>query len=176
MSDIETATTATLGIGGNIGDVVDTMHKALDILQGEAGIEIIAVSPLYKTPPWGFEDQDWFINACLVISCALSPSELLETCLATEKVLNRKRDVRWGPRTIDIDILTIDGFSSDDSHLTVPHPRMLERAFVLVPLADIAADMMVSGKAVSRWLDTVDHSDIEKLDVKSPWWPLQSAT
>jgi 2-amino-4-hydroxy-6-hydroxymethyldihydropteridine diphosphokinase len=146
------------------------MRKALDLLQATAGIDIIEVSPLYKTPPWGLKDQDWFINACLSVSCTLAPHKLLETCLETEQKLHRKRDIRWGPRTIDIDILTFDGFASDEPKLTIPHPRMVERAFVLVPLNDIAPDLMVLGKSVSQWFDRIDQAGIEKLQADLPWW------
>ncbi len=163
--------TATLGIGGNIGDVVNTMRKALDVLAATDGLKITSISPLYKTPPWGVEDQDWFVNACLMVSCRFSPQNLLSACFATELFLKRKREKRWGPRNIDIDVLTFNGFSSDDPVLTIPHPRMLERAFVLVPLNDIAADMHVSGKPVSHWLGRIDHSEIEKLEIEMPWWP-----
>jgi 2-amino-4-hydroxy-6-hydroxymethyldihydropteridine diphosphokinase len=156
--------TATLGIGGNIGDVVDIMRRAVSYLDACDGIDILKISPLYKTPPWGLEDQDWFINACLLISCTLPPKKLLAACQSIEKKLHRKRNIRWGPRTIDIDILTLEGFTSSDPALTVPHPRMHERAFVLVPLADIAPDLMVSGKTVSDWQKTVDCSDIERLE------------
>ncbi len=159
-----------LGIGGNIGDVVSTMGKALDYLQARPGIDIVQISPLYKTPPWGIEDQDWFINACAEVSCTLSPVELLEQCLAAEKHLNRERTLRWGPRTIDIDVLTFEGYSSDEPSLTVPHPRMLERAFVLVPLADIAPGLEVSGHSVSHWLQTVEQGKITKIKSKIPWW------
>ncbi len=84
--------------------------------------------------------------------------------------LKRKRTIRWGPRTIDIDILTFQGFTSDDPALTVPHPRMLERSFVLVPLCDIAPDLEISGKTTTDWLTGLDASEIEVLNDKMNWW------
>ena len=161
---------ATLGLGGNIGDVVATMRKALDKLQAHSELDIVKISSLYKTPPWGIEDQDWFVNACVEITTTLSPHELLEQCLATEKHLKRKRTLRWGPRTIDIDVLTFENYESDETKLTVPHPRMLERAFVLVPLAEIAPELMVQGHSVQHWLCGVEQSDIEKINCETPWW------
>ncbi len=161
---------ATLGIGGNIGDVVETMRRALDYLEAQQGLKIEKISRLYKTPPWGVVDQDWFINACVSIDCEVSPQKLLEHCLAAELSLKRQRTIRWGPRTIDIDVLTFQGFSSDEPALTVPHPRMLERAFVLVPLCDIAPDLEISGKRAHDWLAKIDKSEIEMLNIETNWW------
>ena len=161
---------ATLGMGGNIGDVVSTMRKALDRLQAHSGLDIVKISSLYKTPPWGIEDQDWFVNACVEVSCALSPHQLLEQCLATEKYLKRRRTLRWGPRTIDIDVLTFENYESSESKLIVPHPRMLERAFVLVPLAEITPKLIISNHSVQHWLEGVEQAGIEKIDCKMPWW------
>ena len=158
--------TATLGLGGNIGDVVDTLQKALVRLHGIDGIEIVQVSPLYKTPPWGITSQNWFVNGCVEVATTLLPEQLLENCQAIENALHRKRTLRWGPRTIDIDILTFSGFASEDEHLSIPHPRMLARAFVLVPLADIVPDLLILGKPVSHWCDAVDQTGIERLDTE----------
>ncbi len=168
------AKTAFLGLGGNIGDVVATMRGALDYLHGQQGFAVVNISPLYKTPPWGFEDQDWFVNGCVSVSCTLPPMALLEACLAAEAHLHRVRTVRWGPRTIDIDVLIYDGFASDDEVLTVPHPRMLERAFVLKPLADIAPALKISAKTIAEWLECSDQAGIEKLDIEMPWWLAKS--
>ncbi len=170
MSKIKPSKFATLGLGGNIGDVVATMRKALDRLQAHSGLDIVKISSLYKTPPWGFKDQDWFVNACVEVVSTLSPHELLEQCLATEKHLKRKRTLRWGPRTIDIDVLTFENYESDEAKLTVPHPRMLERAFVLVPLADIAPELIVSGHSVQHWLEGIERDEINKIDCEMPWW------
>ena len=146
------------------------MRRALDRLQAHPGMEIVKISSLYKTPPWGIEDQDWFVNACVEITSTLPPHQLLEQCLATEKHLKRERTIRWGPRTIDIDVLTFEDYKSNETKLTVPHPRMLERAFVLVPLAEIAPDLMVQGHSVQNWLDKVEQGEIENINCEMPWW------
>jgi len=164
------ALSATLGLGGNIGDVAHTMGKALDLLQAVYGLNISQISSLYKTPPWGIKNQDWFVNACFEISTTLSPHQLLEHCLAVELQLKRVRTLRWGPRTIDIDVLTFEGYSSDEPKLTVPHPRMLERAFVLVPLCEIAPKLQVSGKTIENWVKEADRSGIEKIEGGLLWW------
>lgn len=164
------AKSATLGLGGNIGDVVEAMRKSLDLLQAHPDLEVVKISSLYKTPPWGIENQDWFINACVEVSSTLSPDQLLEQCLATEIHLKRERTLRWGPRTIDIDVLTFEDYVSDEPKLTIPHPRMLERAFVLVPLDEIAPELIVSGHRVQHWLAKSDRGGIEKIDCKMPWW------
>jgi 2-amino-4-hydroxy-6-hydroxymethyldihydropteridine diphosphokinase len=174
LSDRNLSKSATLGLGGNIEDVVSTMRKALDKLQAHSSLDIVKISSLYKTPPWGIEDQDWFVNACVEISCTLSPHELLEQCLATEKHLKRERTLRWGPRTIDIDVLTFDNYESSEPKLTVPHPRMLERAFVLVPLAEIAPNLKISGHSVQCWLESVEQDKIEKINYEMPWWKASS--
>ena len=164
---------ATLGLGGNIGDVVDAMRKALDRLHGQPGLQITKISSLYKTPPWGIKNQNWFVNSCVEISTSLSPLQLLAECLETEKHLKRVRTLRWGPRTIDIDVLTIDDYESDDPKLTVPHPRMLQRAFVLIPLAEITPDLMIKGENVAHWRDLADRSGIEKIKQDGDWWKPQ---
>jgi len=164
------AKSATLGLGGNIGDVAETMGKALDLLQAVPGLEIVKVSSLYKTPPWGIVTQDWFVNACVEISTTLSPHQLLEQCLSIELQLKRVRTLRWGPRTIDIDVLTFEDYTSGEPKLTVPHPRMLERAFVLVPLGEITPELKVSGKSIEDWIKEADRSGIEKIEGSLPWW------
>ena len=108
------------------------------MLDEHQAINISKVSCVYKTPPWGLINQPWFFNCCVEIQTSLSPYILLNFCQAVEKQGNRERKVRWGPRTIDVDILVFDGVEMDEERLTIPHPRMLERAFVLIPLAEIA--------------------------------------
>jgi len=171
LSSKQKTRSVTLGLGGNIGDVAVTMTIALDFLHSVEGIEICNVSPLYKTPPWGITSQNRFINACVEIATLLTPFELLLQCQSIETRLKRKRTMRWGPRTIDIDILTYQGFVSRDATLSVPHPRMLERAFVLVPLADIVPDLIIVGKQVSHWCNAVDQTGIERLNDETEWWP-----
>jgi len=137
---------AWLGLGGNIDDPVASMGKALRILDERADTDVVAVSAVYRTPPWGKTDQAWFHNACAEIETSLQPLELIATCLDVERSLKRVRLERWGPRIIDIDILAMQDDAGEtvvmtDSALELPHPRMHERAFVLVPLSDIAPSL-----------------------------------
>jgi 2-amino-4-hydroxy-6-hydroxymethyldihydropteridine diphosphokinase len=161
---------AFLGLGGNIGDVPQAMRQALAQLASHPKLHIGDVSPLYKTPPWGIEDQPWFHNCCARVETRLQPAELLALCLKAERQLKRERALRWGPRTIDIDILDFDGFQSVSESLTVPHPRMFERAFVMRPLADLAPQRVIVGKTVAEWNSCLDDAGIEVADDAENWW------
>lgn len=161
--------TALLGLGGNIGDPPASMAAALQKLQA-AGLTIDAVSRLYRTPPWGNTDQDWFFNACAKVGTALDAHALLDACLSVEHQLKRKRRERWGPRIIDIDVLTYDDETIDDEGLTVPHPHMHERAFVLLPLLDIAAEKKVRGRSVADWASQSESAGIETASKDGSWW------
>jgi 2-amino-4-hydroxy-6-hydroxymethyldihydropteridine diphosphokinase len=126
---------ALLGLGANLGDPVATLNAAKTKL-GDIGA-VTAVSSLYRTPPWGGVDQPPFVNAALALETALDPDALLAALKALERALGRAASVRWGPRAIDLDILDYDGVRRHDAELTIPHARLLERAFALVPLAEI---------------------------------------
>ena len=128
-------TRALLGLGANIGDAIATLHDARTRL-AELGT-VSACSSLYATPPWGVEDQPPFINAALALDTALDPDALLAAVKKLEAELGRVASYRWGPRAIDIDILDYDGVRRTDPVLTIPHARLAERAFALVPLAEI---------------------------------------
>ncbi|MFZ1814133.1 MAG: 2-amino-4-hydroxy-6-hydroxymethyldihydropteridine diphosphokinase [Rhizobiaceae bacterium] len=160
---------AWLGLGGNIGDVRSSMNLALDRLDAVEGIHILAVSALYATPPWGVVDQPDFLNACVTLETTLTARELLHECLEAERSLKRERKERWGPRTIDIDILAMEGVELRSDALTLPHPRMHERAFVLMPLADIAPDLFIFGKTVAHWLEGADKQSITRLASGEEW-------
>ncbi|MGI9402605.1 MAG: 2-amino-4-hydroxy-6-hydroxymethyldihydropteridine diphosphokinase [Rhizobiaceae bacterium] len=160
---------AWIGLGGNVGDVPARMKQAIEILASYKGIDLVGVSSLYATEPWGLKDQADFKNACIEISTCLDPSELLDACLKTESRLERIRDVRWGPRTIDLDILMIEGVEIDMKGLTVPHSRLHERAFALAPLAELAPDMELGGSTVSEILESLDLEGV-KLAAKSDDW------
>ncbi len=159
-----------LGLGGNIADPVRAMATALQALGQRADCRVAAVSRLYRTPPWGKTDQAFFFNACAAIVTSLSPETLLDTCLEIERGMKRERVERWGPRTIDIDILTYGTITLETEKLHLPHPRMTERGFVLMPLADIAADLVVSGQTVANWLAEADVRGIEIADADAGWW------
>ncbi|WOC14715.1 2-amino-4-hydroxy-6-hydroxymethyldihydropteridine diphosphokinase [Pseudochrobactrum sp. MP213Fo] len=162
---------AWLCLGGNIGNVVQTMAQSLQLIDERQDARVIAVSPVFRTPPWGKTDQDWFYNACAEISTVLTPPELLEATQSIEKRLLRIRSERWGPRTIDIDLLAYESvFALEMPDLTLPHPRIEQRAFVLVPLATIAPHLQIRGKVVSDLLENVDASEIQRTSYGHRWW------
>jgi 2-amino-4-hydroxy-6-hydroxymethyldihydropteridine diphosphokinase len=130
-------TRAFLGLGSNLGDRIALLQAAVAQLP-----DIVAVSPVYETDPVGGPEQDPFLNLVVALDTARSARELLEACRAAEAAAVRVRQERWGPRTLDVDVLWIDGTTVDEPDLQVPHPRMFERRFVLVPLADLAPDLV----------------------------------
>jgi 2-amino-4-hydroxy-6-hydroxymethyldihydropteridine diphosphokinase len=133
--------TSYLGLGSNLGDRLDTLQRAVELLDAEPAIGLIRCSRVWETDPVGGPPQPDFLNVVVRAEVGLEPRELLATCQRVEAALGRVRDVRWGPRTVDIDILLIDALLIDEEDLTVPHPRMHERAFVLMPLLDIEPDI-----------------------------------
>lgn len=153
-----------VGLGGNVGDVVPAMRHALSTIHDDCDCSVIAVSPVYSTPPWGIVHQARFFNACAAIETRLMPHAFLARMLEAERERGRVRNLRWGPRTLDIDVLTYGGAAISSWDLTVPHPRMFERAFVMVPLADIAGAMMVAGKSVRDHAAATDRSGITMAD------------
>ena len=133
---------AYVGLGSNLGDKAGNIRQALDMLDRADDVSVLAVSSLYETEPEGYEDQDWFVNAAAQIETALLPRTLLKLFKEIERVIGRKESVRWGPRKIDLDLLLYDQLCFESQDVTVPHPRMHQRAFVLAPLAEIAADVL----------------------------------
>lgn len=166
----EAGTRVFIGLGGNLGDPRAAMRAALAVLAGDPAIHLARVSSLYRTPPWGKTDQPDFLNAAAEVSTALSPRELLDLCLEAERKLKRVRQERWGPRLIDIDILVFGDLTVHESGLEIPHPRMLERAFVLAPLAEIVPDFVAQGRPLSAWLSGVDTAGIERQASGRDWW------
>ena len=131
---------AVVGIGANLGDRLATMREAVRRVEDIEGVRLIARSHVYETAPVGLTDQPAFLNAAISASCTLSPPALLEALLGVERALGRTRsstDVRWGPRAIDLDVLWIEGIVLAAPRLAVPHPRLHERAFALVPMLEI---------------------------------------
>ncbi len=157
-------TRAYLGLGSNLGDPAANMESAMRQLRTAAGILSLERSALYRTAPVGMTDQDWFVNAVVRVETTLGPRELLERCLEVEQALKRTRSKRWGPRTMDIDILLYGNLRIQGDELEIPHPRMTERAFVLAPLADLAPEMMLESKSVAQWLAVCGDQAIEKLE------------
>jgi len=158
-------TGALLALGGNVGDVRATFETAIALLCDGIAITLKARSSDYQTPPWGVTDQPPFINAVIAVATSLSPHELLARALAVERKLGRDRsnERRWGPRPIDIDILAYGDLAVQDADLTLPHPRLFERAFVLMPLAEIAPERAIAGVRVRDALARLDTGGIEKL-------------
>lgn len=137
---------ACLGLGSNIGDRPSHLKKALELLKLEK-VTIDSVSSLYETVPIGGPPQELFLNACLTFITALGPAELLQKLLAIEEKLGRVRRKRWGPRTVDLDLLIYDEVIMRTPMLELPHPRLAERDFVLIPLAEVAPGMNVPGRS-----------------------------
>jgi 2-amino-4-hydroxy-6-hydroxymethyldihydropteridine diphosphokinase len=138
--------TAFVGIGSNLGDREENLRRALDLLSAEEGIDVVKISEIRETEPVGPVDQGPFLNGAVQIQTELGPGEVLDRLLAVEQSLGRVRDERWGPRTIDLDLLLYDDVYVDQPGLTVPHPRLHERRFALEPLADLAPDVEIPGK------------------------------
>ena len=156
---------AVIALGGNVGDVRATFKKAIANICGMAQAALLARSSDYATPPWGEANQPRYINACIEIETALDPHALLFTLQKVEQKFGRDRskEQRWGPRTLDLDLIAYDDVRLDRPELTLPHPRLFERAFVLVPLAEIAPDRMIAGRRVSEALPMLSIDGIERL-------------
>jgi 2-amino-4-hydroxy-6-hydroxymethyldihydropteridine diphosphokinase len=154
---------AYIGLGGNIGDVYSNFFKALELLDDKPGVKVLKISSVYKTPPWGITNQDWFVNTCAVLDFSISPVSLLEDCLDVEDRLNRARTVRWGPRTMDLDILFIEDFEIKTENLIVPHPRTHLRSFVIKPLYDLNDQLIVQNKTIAQWLESFDKAELDQI-------------
>jgi 2-amino-4-hydroxy-6-hydroxymethyldihydropteridine diphosphokinase len=137
--------TAYLGLGSNLGDRLENLRKAVRHLSRIPGITVVRSSRIYETDPVGGPDQPDFLNSVLEIDTMLTPRDLLNACLDVEDTLGRQRGVRWGPRAIDIDVLTYGDEDVFEEDLEIPHPRMHERGFVLVPLLELTADPPLPG-------------------------------
>lgn len=133
-------TRAFLGLGSNVGDRSSHLRSAVSSLP-----DVVAVSDVYETDPVGGPDQDRFLNLVVELDTTIAADALLGICHRLESAAGRVRDVRWGPRTLDVDILWIDGVDVDEPDLVVPHPRMWERRFVVAPLAELAPDLVPDG-------------------------------
>jgi 2-amino-4-hydroxy-6-hydroxymethyldihydropteridine diphosphokinase len=151
-----------LSLGSNIGDTRSNLDQALLLLKEK--IVICKRSSYYKTEPVDFKDQDWFLNRVLEGETDLEPFELLSFTQSIESTMKRVKTRRFGPRLIDIDILLYDGLSIDAEILTIPHPRMRERAFVLVPLLEIAPDLKIGRDSVKKILDGLEVEGICMID------------
>jgi 2-amino-4-hydroxy-6-hydroxymethyldihydropteridine diphosphokinase len=156
---------ALIALGGNVGDVRDTLKRALAAFCDGERVRLLARSSDYRTPPWGVTDQPPFINCAVVVETTLPPEELLAGAQAVERAFGRDRakDRRWGPRALDIDLIAYDDLQIITPALTLPHPRVFERAFVLVPLNEIAPERRIAGVRIKDALARVERAGIEKL-------------
>ena len=156
---------AFIALGGNVGDVRATFDRAVAQLCDGTSVRLTARSCDYRTPPWGVTDQPAFINAVIAVETTASPHALLARAQDSERALGRDRahERQWGPRPIDLDLLAYDDVALHARDLTLPHPHLFERAFVLVPLAEIAAYRVIAGTRVGDALARVDAGGIEKL-------------
>src|SRR5262245_29065773 len=156
---------ALLAFGVNLGNVRETLARAIAMFCDGTDVRLTARSSDYSTPPWGVEDQPRFVNLAIAVETTLAPHALLARAQAVERAFgrDRTRERRYGPRTVDIDLIAYDDVVLETSGLTLPHPRLFERAFVLVPLAEIAPDRLIGGVRVRDALARVDAAGVEKL-------------
>lgn len=157
-------TDAYIALGSNLGDPRRQLLDAMDALARLPATQLLRRSRLYRTPPWGVLEQPPFINAAALLDTGLAPHDLLDALLAIERRAGRVRAERNGPRTLDLDLLHMEGVQLDDERLTLPHPRIAERAFVLLPLADLAPDLLLPGQGrVAELLAAADTQGCECL-------------
>src|SRR5437016_10082749 len=154
-----------IALGGNVGDVRATFARAIPLIVERCHGKLLARSSDYETPPWGDTAQAPFINACIRLETARAPRELLDVLHEVEAKFGRDgtRERRWGPRPLDLDLLAYDDLSLAGDELTLPHPRLFERAFVLVPLAEIAPDRTIDGRTPAQALKTLTTEGIRRL-------------
>ncbi len=159
MSDV------LIALGGNVGDVRTTFERAIPLIVVRSKGTLLARSSDYETPPWGDTAQPPFINACIRLSTALEPHALLAVLHEVEERFGRDRanERRWGPRPLDLDLLAYDDLSVASDDLTLPHPRLFERAFVLVPLAEITPDRVIAGQTPVQALSGLSREGIRRL-------------
>ncbi|GAA2233569.1 2-amino-4-hydroxy-6-hydroxymethyldihydropteridine diphosphokinase [Streptomyces nogalater] len=165
---------AVISLGSNLGNRLETLQGAVDALEDTPGVRVKAVSPVYETEPWGVEpgSQPSYFNAVVVLKTTLPPASLLERAHAVEEAFHRVRDERWGPRTLDVDIVAYADVTSDDPQLTLPHPRAHERAFVLAPWHDVDPGAELPGRgAVAELLSTITRKGVahrQDLELRLP--------
>src|SRR4030088_774951 len=159
---------ALVAFGGNVGNTRDTLDRAVAAFC-DHGVRLLVRSSDYRTPPWGIEDQPPFVNLCVAVETDLTPQALLARAQAVERVCGRDRanEQRWGPRPVDIDLLAYDDRILEEPGLTLPHPRLFERAFVLVPLAEIAPEKVIGGIRIADAQARIDTKGVVRLPPRS---------
>jgi len=163
-------TQAFLSLGGNLGEPLRAMGSALRIIDADPSTRVVAASSVYLTPPWGDVQQPHFLNSAAEVRTTLSARALLTLCLGAETRLMRIRTAAGGPRSIDVDVLYYGGRTYREPGLDIPHPRMLQRAFVLLPLSELAPTLVFEGKTVLDHLAAVDQSGISVVAAGGDWW------
>lgn len=155
---------ATIGLGSNIGDKAANIDAAIKLLTRDGAITVVARSRNYRSAPWGVTDQDWFVNAAIAVATELSAHALLLRCQQVENDMGRVRRQRWGPRLIDVDVLTYRNETIREPDLIVPHPLISERAFVLLPLRDVAPEMRIEGRSLNEMISALGDGGTTPLD------------
>ena len=150
---------AYIGLGTNMGDRKVYLRQACKMLNEHEQINILKISKIYETKAWGYIQQEDFLNICVEIDTLLQPMQLLSVCHQIEENLNRKRTIRWGPRTIDVDILFFNNLISKDENLILPHPRIKERAFVIIPLMDLNTDLLIENKSIAYYFSKLSEEE-----------------
>lgn len=157
---------AALALGSNVGDSSATLQGAVDALAAAPGVEVLAVSHVVETDPVGGPDQDDYLNAVVLVATSLEPLRLLDVAQGVEEMFGRTREVRWGPRTLDVDLLAFDDLVLASERLDLPHPRAHERGFVLVPWFDVDPEGVIPGRGcIAELLRNVDREGVRPSDV-----------
>lgn len=156
---------AYLSLGSNMGDKKKYLYDAIKMLDATEQVRLTKLSSLYETNPWGYTEQDLFMNLAVEIETTLSPLVLLDVCQSIEQELGRVRLIKWGPRVIDVDILLYGEEELNEERLTIPHPLMTERDFVMIPLAEIVPTITVRGRQVREYLSQFDFNDLKKVSI-----------
>ena len=155
---------AALGLGSNMGDKAKNIDRAVALLTSDGRVKLVARSRDYRSAPWGIAEQDWFVNACVTVQTDLSARDLLKRCQDVENVMGRERKQKWGPRLIDVDILTYRDQVISEPDLTVPHPLIAERGFVLIPLMEIAPEIVLKGQSLQGLVEAIDARDVVAME------------
>jgi len=155
-------TPAFIALGANLGDPVAQLREAAQRLRDTVGLHSVQLSPIYFSAPVGVVDQPRFANAAVRLETSFTAHELLAVCHSVERAMGRVRTIRWGPRTIDLDLIFFGTLHLSDETLTLPHPRWSERAFVVQPIYDLAPDLVIDGVALSETLARLDRSDLQR--------------
>lgn len=163
-----------IGLGANLGDRMETLRHAISEIGGHPDIDMLRVSRLYETEPIGGPAQGDYLNGVVLVSTSLPPATLLAFLLDVELNHGREHHERWGPRTLDLDIVDVEGFTSDEPSLMVPHPRAVEREFVLRPLADVAPTWQLGGNTVALRLAAIETDQtrptVAITNYGDEWW------